>query len=198
MSIMFLFLASSVFIFHFFFFFLMIRRPPRSTLFPYTTLFRSPRSPRPPGSRNRSSPSRRSRRAGGAASNPRGFRLRRARRRPPPRGSSRHSLRMRPASGGRREAPESGRDRFFRRATQEVEAPVVVVGLPPVREGLPPVDALPPRLSGEGREDGANRSSRVLRRETAARLLVVRCQPGAPRRRIARLRENHGLAGGRG
>src|SRR5258708_32909941 len=28
-----------------FFFFLMIRRPPRSTLFPYTTLFRSP----PPG-----------------------------------------------------------------------------------------------------------------------------------------------------
>src|SRR5256885_8428921 len=28
----------------FFFFFLMIRRPPRSTLFPYTTLFRSPRS----------------------------------------------------------------------------------------------------------------------------------------------------------
>src|SRR5216684_7176598 len=29
---------------YFFFFFLMIRRPPRSTLFPYTTLFRSPRS----------------------------------------------------------------------------------------------------------------------------------------------------------
>src|SRR5690606_42035597 len=28
------------------FFFLMIRRPPRSTLFPYTTLFRSP-APRP-------------------------------------------------------------------------------------------------------------------------------------------------------
>src|SRR2546430_17411205 len=27
---------------HIFFFFLMIRRPPRSTLFPYTTLFRSP------------------------------------------------------------------------------------------------------------------------------------------------------------
>src|SRR3989441_12157994 len=26
------------------FFFLMIRRPPRSTLFPYTTLFRSPRA----------------------------------------------------------------------------------------------------------------------------------------------------------
>src|SRR6266404_7172878 len=31
--------------FFFFFFFLMIRRPPRSTLFPYTTLFRSYRSP---------------------------------------------------------------------------------------------------------------------------------------------------------
>src|SRR5256885_10974235 len=28
----------------FFFFFLMIRRPPRSTLFPYTTLFRSRKS----------------------------------------------------------------------------------------------------------------------------------------------------------
>src|SRR2546429_1935523 len=28
-------------LFHLFFFFLMIRRPPRSTLFPYTTLFRS-------------------------------------------------------------------------------------------------------------------------------------------------------------
>src|SRR2546430_10766057 len=30
----------------FIFFFLMIRRPPRSTLFPYTTLFRSPWFPR--------------------------------------------------------------------------------------------------------------------------------------------------------
>src|SRR2546430_6893211 len=35
-----------------FFFFLMIRRPPRSTLFPYTTLFRSP--PRRPTPRPRS------------------------------------------------------------------------------------------------------------------------------------------------
>src|SRR5258708_22093783 len=34
-------MTSSV---HFYFFFLMIRRPPRSTLFPYTTLFRSPHS----------------------------------------------------------------------------------------------------------------------------------------------------------
>src|SRR5208283_5499401 len=34
------------------FFFLMIRRPPRSTLFPYTTLFRS-RSARPPSSQIR-------------------------------------------------------------------------------------------------------------------------------------------------
>src|SRR5215469_8299075 len=30
------------------FFFLMIRRPPRSTLFPYTTLFRSTATPAPP------------------------------------------------------------------------------------------------------------------------------------------------------
>src|SRR5260363_440935 len=35
-----------------FFFFLMIRRPPRSTLFPYTTLFRSAPSTPPPGTRN--------------------------------------------------------------------------------------------------------------------------------------------------
>src|SRR6266487_6590212 len=34
-----------------FFFFLIIRRPPRSTLFPYTTLFRSPRRPAHPRSR---------------------------------------------------------------------------------------------------------------------------------------------------
>src|SRR2546427_4810700 len=33
--------CSSCLTFSFFFFFLMIRRPPRSTLFPYTTLFRS-------------------------------------------------------------------------------------------------------------------------------------------------------------
>src|SRR2546428_13433448 len=33
----------------YFFFFLMIRRPPRSTLFPYTTLFRSVPSPDPAG-----------------------------------------------------------------------------------------------------------------------------------------------------
>src|SRR3982750_5004419 len=37
-----------------FFFFLMIRRPPRSTLFPYTTLFRSP-----PGCRSSPAPLRR-------------------------------------------------------------------------------------------------------------------------------------------
>src|SRR5216683_2633153 len=39
-------------IFFVFFFFLMIRRPPRSTLFPYTTLFRSGRA-QPRGRRRR-------------------------------------------------------------------------------------------------------------------------------------------------
>src|SRR5476649_2137726 len=38
---MFSFLFLLFLFFSFFFFFLMIRRPPRSTLFPYTTLFRS-------------------------------------------------------------------------------------------------------------------------------------------------------------
>src|SRR2546428_7449202 len=36
------YVTSSSYSFVSFFFFLMIRRPPRSTLFPYTTLFRSP------------------------------------------------------------------------------------------------------------------------------------------------------------
>src|SRR6266480_6672845 len=49
------------FVFFFFcFFFLMIRRPPRSTLFPYTTLFRSRGCARPwPGRRRRQRGSRR-------------------------------------------------------------------------------------------------------------------------------------------
>src|SRR6267142_4224209 len=37
----------SLYLYVIFFFFLMIRRPPRSTLFPYTTLFRSRCRPRP-------------------------------------------------------------------------------------------------------------------------------------------------------
>src|SRR6266487_5317311 len=44
-----------------FFFFLMIRRPPRSTLFPYTTLFRSRgQLPGPGGQRHRRGPAPRS------------------------------------------------------------------------------------------------------------------------------------------
>src|SRR5438132_14127542 len=35
------YLITYMYLFFFFLFFLMIRRPPRSTLFPYTTLFRS-------------------------------------------------------------------------------------------------------------------------------------------------------------
>src|SRR5690554_8183448 len=40
-SILYFFLFSFSLFYFSFFFFLMIRRPPRSTLFPYTTLFRS-------------------------------------------------------------------------------------------------------------------------------------------------------------
>src|SRR6266480_7128794 len=55
--------------FSFFFFFLMIRRPPRSTLFPYTTLFRSrSRRGRPPApSSRRSRRGRRSHRRTGSS-----------------------------------------------------------------------------------------------------------------------------------
>src|ERR1035441_6595614 len=45
-------------------FFLMIRRPPRSTLFPYTTLFRSPGSTPTAGWRNWLTPARRRRPSG--------------------------------------------------------------------------------------------------------------------------------------
>src|SRR3712207_8301773 len=44
---------SFVDVIYVFFFFLMIRRPPRSTLFPYTTLFRSRRRPRSGPERDR-------------------------------------------------------------------------------------------------------------------------------------------------
>src|SRR5690349_22377430 len=54
----------------------MIRPPPRSTLFPYTTLFRSPPRSRPP---NHRLPSRRPRNP-----RPRNPHLRKRRRRPPP------------------------------------------------------------------------------------------------------------------
>src|SRR6266852_4695843 len=49
----------NVYFFSFPFFFLMIRRPPRSTLFPYTTLFRSAPPGRHPGSRAPDLPPRR-------------------------------------------------------------------------------------------------------------------------------------------
>src|SRR5437660_3614051 len=51
----------------------MIRRPPRSTLFPYTTLFRSRRGdgePRPSGGRRRSGRRRSGRRRRAAVTNP--------------------------------------------------------------------------------------------------------------------------------
>src|SRR6266567_7501840 len=56
-----------IFIFFVFFFFLMIRRPPRSTLFPYTTLFRS----RPPDHGRAALPPRRPARPARRRSRPR-------------------------------------------------------------------------------------------------------------------------------
>src|SRR2546425_11076982 len=49
------------------FFFLMIRRPPRSTLFPYTTLFRSPGGSGDQGARGRAAAVQSALRALGAA-----------------------------------------------------------------------------------------------------------------------------------
>src|SRR2546429_5199175 len=67
-----------------FFFFLMIRRPPRSTLFPYTTLFRSPGVLPQPHERRRRDERQRpeiERREGGRERGSRGERQRRAQRR---------------------------------------------------------------------------------------------------------------------
>src|SRR5436190_12095955 len=59
-GLMFMYEMYALCLYLFFFFFLMIRRPPRSTLFPYTTLFRS-RAPaaRGRGAGRRSDPTRR-------------------------------------------------------------------------------------------------------------------------------------------
>src|SRR3712207_7548232 len=73
----------------FFFFFLMIRRPPRSTLFPYTTLFRSPGEEEVAACDGRRSP--------------RSARCSRARRpRTPPRSTSRRSRTAASATARRR------------------------------------------------------------------------------------------------
>src|SRR3989454_4982093 len=92
------------------FFFLMIRRPPRSTLFPYTTLFRSPR-----GAAHTSRPVRgaaicsRHQAAGGAPG-----------RRAGPRSGTR---RPRPAPGGRASARADGRLSRPRIAHRDERAP---------------------------------------------------------------------------
>src|SRR3712207_7634779 len=65
------------------FFFLMIRRPPRSTLFPYTTLFRSPGSAA--AARRRPRRSRAGRPASAACRGPRGRARRRSSCGTPPR-----------------------------------------------------------------------------------------------------------------
>src|SRR5216684_4624276 len=54
------FIVVGIMVVVFLFFFLMIRRPPRSTLFPYTTLFRSPRHPHGAARRHRRAGRRRS------------------------------------------------------------------------------------------------------------------------------------------
>src|SRR5579862_9989496 len=56
-------LRRSQFLLNIVFFFLMTRRPPRSTLFPYTTLFRSPREHRMQLNRRQASLSSRAERA---------------------------------------------------------------------------------------------------------------------------------------
>src|SRR5687768_18300775 len=63
-----------------FFFFLTIRRPPRSTLFPYTTLFRSCSAAHPPpGQRSRSARTRHAGRPSGRRNeSPRPFRDRKS------------------------------------------------------------------------------------------------------------------------
>src|SRR2546422_10263666 len=88
------------------FFFLMIRRPPRSTLFPYTTLFRSRTAPR--GRRLGVLPDRRPARGGGSRTGSGRARLDVDR---PARGGARAGHRRRPARDRRAPLPLSVRPR---------------------------------------------------------------------------------------
>src|SRR2546430_9887375 len=123
------------------FFFLMIRRPPRSTLFPYTTLFRSRRG----GHAGRLRDARRA---------PRGLGSRRARRGPPP--AVRRPRAARALSGGRlprgaRRGRGRGGARPLRRARARARAgPAAPARAPrdddrhrPAVEGPPAVDRPP-------------------------------------------------------
>src|SRR6266496_6675977 len=94
-----------------FFFFLMIRRPPRSTLFPYTTLFRSPLPRRQPLRRDLGARSCQDRAGPGAearGSAPGGAR---AERRGAERGLAPGALRPRLSVGARPLVPGGGRPR---------------------------------------------------------------------------------------
>src|SRR2546430_10726389 len=84
-----------------YFFFLMIRRPPRSTLFPYTTLFRSPR----PGGRERRSSARARRRI-----------------RPVPTVGARSRKRRDRPYGGRRRDPGPSGERRSEEHTSELQS----------------------------------------------------------------------------
>src|SRR5215216_2378004 len=110
-----------VIVFWCFFFFLMIRRPPRSTLFPYTTLFRSRRPGRPARRASLcSAPLREGDRARGGAGGGRRERGGRERRGLPaghpadPRGLPRLARRSRlPARGARRRRIDRGAGHVF-------------------------------------------------------------------------------------
>src|ERR1043165_6343615 len=117
-----------------FFFFLSIRRPPRSTLFPYTTLFRSargegtaPRGQRPGPDRRRDSRHRRQAQSGRSvlrAVFPRGERARRRRRRSD-RKELRRAVKARgligvviPGIAGKRNRDDPFFEPFFREANE--------------------------------------------------------------------------------
>src|SRR5256885_14295614 len=98
-----------------FFFFLMIRRPPRSTLFPYTTLFRSQdlaaARPHRRGSARRQE--RRDRREGKKSEEPRRARDRRERAVRRHRAYAEYRALRRPARDGKRLHPHPRRERGF-------------------------------------------------------------------------------------
>src|SRR6266540_7386055 len=127
----------------------MIRRPPRSTLFPYTTLFRSPPRPGPRGSPQPRPAARAARRdRPGEAPVPVGDRL------PPPRGGARR--RRQPGGPAGRRGRRRGRDHRL-----------------PLGRRPPRV-----RPRGRGQPPPAAPQARRLR-QSAPRRLRRRCRPAA-------------------
>src|SRR3712207_6664231 len=160
----------------------MIRRPPRSTLFPYTTLFRSGTAPRPPGRGSRRG---RSRRARSAARGPDRMRQGPARKPRPASRQARISRRprgaaLRPTPPPFAEAHRGGAARMQERPLRQLEPRA---GDEPLDEALgleeagPELGHVPARRSNGAGEDQTHPGDLPHAHERLNVLLRVRAGP---------------------